>query len=117
MYTVSNDNGTLATGLSAVEAAQMVLGDNGALYALRQSVNGGALGPYFTLYVSERSVNSYGGAGRMVACAIPGAYAATEAAAWEAIALEVIYASHNWRGPHADLDADVAQWAAEAAAA
>ena len=117
MYTVSNDNGPMARGLSALEAAQMILGDDGHLYELRQRINGAALGPYFTLYISERSINGSSGAGRMVACRVPGAYAATEAGAWEAIAPEVIHASHNWRGPRADLDVDIAQWAAEAATA
>lgn len=107
-YTVYNPNsGTeLGRGLTAVTAAQEVLGHDSHGYELRREDN------TWCLYITRGSRASYGGHGGFVPAQAGSnpiySHAATEAEAWEEIALKVIDASRNpdWGRVDAMTDAE-----------
>ncbi|HEX5228759.1 MAG TPA: hypothetical protein VFW44_13665 [Bryobacteraceae bacterium] len=112
-FTVYNPNsGTeLGRGLTAAEAAQEILGHDGHDYELRRD------GEAFQLFVSRGSRNANGGNRGLTEAyshsRLIRSYAATEAAAWEEIADQVIHA--GWESvpvqvvSDADYDAMIAE--------
>jgi hypothetical protein len=113
-YTVlSPASGTVyGRGLTAIEAAQEILGYDGHDYELRRD------GDAFQLFVSRGSRNSYGG-NRGLTEAYAGdrlvrSYAATEDAAWIEIAAKVIGAGWD-NHPEAMTDAQYDETLAEIA--
>ena len=118
-YTVTNPNGAVEDrGLSAIEAAQMILGHDGNRYELRhEAAYDVASEKCFQLYGTTRQgqrelsafSNGAGGGRKLIST-----YAADEAAAWDAIAEMVLTA--DWGGLSAMTDADYDAMIAEAEA-
>ena len=97
-YTVHRADDSCAIegqGLTAREAAEMILGHNGRAYDMRLD-NG-----FWCIFVANAR-------GRMVPGWANGhplqSLAATETAAWAEIAPEILY--HNWRGGHLEAVTD-----------
>lgn len=99
-YTVYNvnDSSTAESGLTAVQAAQEVLGHDDDFYELRHEDDDAGRKAWY-LYCSQRSRNCHGGAGEMRRAFTDGyarhsrqimSYATGEAAAWQEIAEMVI---------------------------
>jgi hypothetical protein len=105
-YTVrAQDGSVLRSGLTAVEAAQEILGYDGRVYDLRRDRFG------WQLYISRFSRCSYGGHGGLVE-AYSGnnliySLASSEDEAWEDVANQVIEAGLG--GLTAEPDAEAAE--------
>ncbi len=93
-FTVTDpSNGVRGRGLTAVEAAQEILGHDGHDYELLDAAGG------FQLFVSRGSSNSFAGNGGLTAALINGgsvrSIAPSAAEAWAEIAPRILSASWN----------------------